>query len=72
MKYWNYKFNTGTSPLDVQLTAVLVARSIAASAEGSRCLVESDVLKILIDLLRAQQEDDEFVLQVYIFFRFYV
>lgn len=56
--------NIGNSPLDVQLSAVLVLRSMAAAPEASRHLVNSGLVNTLLNLLRAQQEDDEFVLQV--------
>jgi Kinesin-associated protein (KAP) len=54
----------GTGPLDIQLAAILVLRSVAAHTDGSRLMVESGILRTMVDLLRAQQEDDEFVLQV--------
>ncbi len=46
------------------LSAVLVLRSIAAAPQTSRQLLDSGLLGTLLNLLRAQQEDDEFVLQV--------
>lgn len=55
---------SGTSPFDVQLSAVLVLRSIAAAPEASLQLIESGLVSTLLNLLRMQQEDDEFVLQV--------
>lgn len=57
-------WNKGTSPFDVMLSAVLVLRSIAVAPQTSRQLLDSGLLGTLLNLLRAQQEDDEFVLQV--------
>lgn len=55
---------SGTSPFDVQLSAVLVLRAIAATPEASLHLIESGLVSTSLNLLRTQQEDDEFVLQV--------
>lgn len=48
----------------MQLSIVLLLLSIARQDEGSVLLTQSDIPGLLIDLLRAQQEDDEFVLQI--------
>ena len=49
-------------------------RSIAAAPEASLHLIDSGLVSTLLNLLRTQQEDDEFVLQVsfdfLIWFRF--
>lgn len=57
----------GNSPFDVQLSAVLVLRSIAAAPEASLHLIDSGLIPTLLNLLRTQQEDDEFVLQAWCF-----
>lgn len=61
-------YPVGTSPFDVQLSAVLVLRSIAAAPEASLHLIESGLVSALLNLLRTQQEDDEFVLQAWFFY----
>jgi len=61
----------GASPFDVQLSAVLVLRSISTGPEPGLKLANSSLLTTLMNLLRTQQEDDEFVLQVNIDFVFY-
>lgn len=57
-------FALGKSSLDFQLAAVLVLRSIAVATDASLHLIESGLVLTLLSLLRTQQEDDEFVLQV--------
>lgn len=60
----------GSSPLDVQLAAVLVLRSMAAAPEAAGHVLGSGLLATLLNLLRRQQEDDEFVLQIlHVFYR---
>jgi hypothetical protein len=46
----------------------LVLRAIAAAPEASLHLIDSGLVPTLLNLLRTQQEDDEFVLQVGLFF----
>lgn len=44
--------------------------SIAAAPEASLHLLESGLIPAMLNLLRSQQEDDEFVLQIlYVFYR---
>lgn len=58
---------TGT-PFDVQLSAILVLSCIASVPEAAERLLEHQLPPILLNLLRSQQEDDEFVLQIlYVF-----
>nr|CAG4649243.1 EOG090X049M [Scapholeberis mucronata] len=60
----------GNSPLDFQLAAVLVLRSVATAVDASLHLIESGLILTLLNLLRTQQEDDEFVLQIlHVFYR---
>ena len=67
----NAQLKSGASPLDVQLAAVLVLRSMAAAPEPiSGRLLDSGLMATLLNLLRSQQEDDEFVLQIlHVFYR---
>ena len=52
------------TPFDVQLSAILVLSCIASVPEAAERLLEHQLPPILLNLLRSQQEDDEFVLQV--------
>ncbi|KZS21217.1 Kinesin-associated protein 3 [Daphnia magna] len=70
LRWIDQHLQPGTSPFDVQLSAVLVLRSIAAAPEASLQLIESGLVSTLLNLLRMQQEDDEFVLQIlHVFYR---
>lgn len=50
----------------MQLAAVLVLRCVASVPDSAEFLLQFNLPTTLLNLLRSQQEDDEFVLQVII------
>ncbi|CAF3976459.1 unnamed protein product [Rotaria magnacalcarata] len=64
------KLKPNSADTELTLNVVVLVGTLCADDACAEVLAKSDIIQILIDLLHAQQEDDEIVLQIcYVFYQ---